>query len=78
MRVATRLRATVENLRIPHLASPAGQVTISIGVASFRPRPGATPENLIEAADAGLYAAKRGGRNRVAVEAPSSLMAAVA
>lgn len=44
MRVATRLRATVENLRIPHLASPAGQVTISIGVASFRPRPGATPQ----------------------------------
>ncbi len=69
-KAASRLRTTIENLRMAHLASPLGHVTISIGVAAFRPQPGVTPERLIEAADAGLYAAKRGGRNRVAVEAP--------
>lgn len=40
-----------------------GRITISIGVATLQP--GDTPETLIERADDCLYAAKRGGRNRV-------------
>jgi diguanylate cyclase len=44
-----------------------GRVTVSIGVATL----GATdsPQSLIERADVCLYAAKRGGRNRVIGEA---------
>jgi diguanylate cyclase len=36
---------------------------MSIGVAALAP--GDTPQSLIERADVCLYAAKRGGRNRV-------------
>jgi len=46
-------RATGENL---------GHITISIGIATYRP--GDTPQSMIERADACLYAAKRAGRNR--------------
>lgn len=40
------------------------RLTVSIGIAHF-PRDGRTPEDIIARADAALYAAKEGGRNRV-------------
>jgi len=40
-------------------------VTVSVGVASLTPHLGDEAERLVEAADAGLYAAKRRGRNAV-------------
>jgi diguanylate cyclase (GGDEF)-like protein len=40
------------------------RLTVSIGIAHF-PRDGATPRELVASADAALYAAKEGGRNRV-------------
>ncbi|KAF1044407.1 GGDEF domain-containing protein [Xylophilus sp.] len=68
-RVAERVRAAVEALRLPHPMSPLGIVTVSVGVVTCRaPRDGAAPgvATLLRAADLALYAAKDGGRNRVA------------
>jgi diguanylate cyclase (GGDEF)-like protein len=60
-----RLRRAVEDLCIAHAASPNGQVTVSVGVASLIPGVAQDAERLVEAADYGLYAAKRRGRNTV-------------
>jgi diguanylate cyclase (GGDEF)-like protein len=57
--VAERIRARVA---IEEFAG--GRITISIGVAEC-PSHGDTPESLIESADAALYEAKDGGRDRV-------------
>jgi len=66
---ANAIREHVAALALPH--APAAHwpmVTLSIGVASFdRARLHEVPA-LIEAADKALYAAKRGGRNRVVVD----------
>jgi diguanylate cyclase (GGDEF)-like protein len=48
----------------------AAEISISIGAAEF-PRHGGSPEGIIAAADAALYQAKRGGRNRL-VQAESA------
>ncbi len=68
--VGERLRRKVEELCIAHPASPCGQVTISVGAAAMIPALGEHPERLVEAADAGLYSAKRRGRNTVVAHAP--------
>lgn len=59
--VAEKLRRLVETWQFPGVARP---VTISTGVATF-PAHGTTRDELVKAADAGLYAAKQSGRNRV-------------
>jgi diguanylate cyclase (GGDEF)-like protein len=41
------------------------EITISIGVAGFVPAVHADPSHLLRRADAALYRAKRGGRDRV-------------
>jgi diguanylate cyclase (GGDEF)-like protein len=63
---AERVRAAVEALDERHAMAAAGRVTVSIGVATVVPTAESTPEQLVAAADAQLYQAKRGGRNRVA------------
>ncbi|HKT41341.1 MAG TPA: diguanylate cyclase, partial [Rhodanobacteraceae bacterium] len=67
MRVAETLRGHVEALALPHPDSPAGScITVSIGVGAACPRDTqASPEALIAAADAAMYAAKVRGRNCV-------------
>ncbi len=64
--VAERIRKNVNDLRLPHAASPvAGKVTVSLGVAALRPNPGISSLDLLHASDVALYSAKRRGRNRV-------------
>jgi diguanylate cyclase (GGDEF)-like protein len=43
-------------------------VTVSVGVACLTPDGDESPQALIEAADASLYAAKRNGRDMVWTE----------
>lgn len=63
--VAERIRASVEALQIPHAASPAGVVTVSIGVAAALPMDGHASELTLQQADKALYRAKDAGRNRI-------------
>ena len=60
--VAERVRARIERIHIPEF----GNLTASIGVASF-PGHATSRAELFRAADDALYAAKRAGRNRVCV-----------
>jgi two-component system, cell cycle response regulator len=62
--VAERLRATVAAMETP-LPALAGEVTVSIGVASTTD----SPRRLLVDADAALYQAKAAGRNRIAATA---------
>jgi diguanylate cyclase (GGDEF)-like protein len=61
---AERVRTAVARLDCGDLL-PGLAVTVSVGVATTGD--GSGPEGLAAAADAALYAAKRGGRNRVCV-----------
>jgi len=66
---AERLRSTMKELTILHQGRSMGMITISLGVAAF-PEHGTSPKELMAAADAALYAAKRSGRDRVEVALP--------
>ena len=63
--VAERARAAVAALRLSHLGSPAGTVTVSIGIAAQPPNRQTTVEQALAAADKQLYEAKGRGRNRI-------------
>ena len=67
--VAEQLRAAIEALAVEHLGNlPSQVVTASFGVATAQVHAQDSPcsaEELIAAADAALYEAKRTGRNRV-------------
>ncbi len=66
LEIGEMVRAAVQNLALPHANSGHRIVTVSVGVASTVPNDVLQPSDLVEAADAGLYIAKRSGRNRVA------------
>jgi diguanylate cyclase (GGDEF)-like protein/PAS domain S-box-containing protein len=66
LRLAQHIRARIEALAIPHAASDAGVVTLSIGMADTRTYPTSDPRMLLTLADERLYHAKRAGRNRIA------------
>jgi diguanylate cyclase (GGDEF)-like protein len=63
--VGERLRARIEEIQIPGF----GSLSASLGIATF-PSHGATRSELVSAADAALYSAKRSGRNRVCIYEP--------
>ena len=66
---AELLRFAFASLNIPHQSSPLGRLTVSIGVAVWRPTMHESAELLIEKADQALYQAKNSGRNQVACAA---------
>jgi diguanylate cyclase (GGDEF)-like protein len=66
---AERIRSKLREMTVIHQGRSLGMVTVSIGVAEV-PVHGTSPKDLIEAADAALYRAKREGRDRVMVADP--------
>ena len=61
---AERIRSKLRELTVLHQGQSLGMVTVSVGVAAL-PEHGTSPKELLEAADAALYCAKRDGRDRV-------------
>jgi diguanylate cyclase (GGDEF)-like protein len=75
--VADRVRAAVEELKLPHGgASCSSVVTVSAGFAAMQPTSDRPATEIIEAADAALRRAKELGRNRVIGDAPPAQPAA--
>ena len=62
--VAERIRVHVEKAAVPCDGENLG-VTISLGVAEFKPGQDRDNKSLIERADKALYLSKATGRNRV-------------
>lgn len=61
-----RVRGKVAALGVPHPGSPAGVVTISVGIAEIGDT-GVSNDDWLRRADAALYRAKQNGRNRVEI-----------
>ncbi|BCR06009.1 hypothetical protein DESUT3_30780 [Desulfuromonas versatilis] len=67
VKVARSIRSLIECYPFPGCETqPGGNVTASLGVASF-PSDGTDSKSLLEMADKALYRAKQEGRNRVCV-----------
>jgi diguanylate cyclase (GGDEF)-like protein len=63
---AERLRLEIADSRVTSAAGTAFSVTVSLGLATLATH-GPTRAKMVAQADAALYAAKRAGRNQVAV-----------
>ncbi|MEQ1638092.1 MAG: GGDEF domain-containing protein [Methylococcales bacterium] len=66
--IAETIRNKIEKARIFRTNSrePIGKITISIGIANYRPHEAI--EAFIDRADSALYLSKQNGRNRVTIE----------
>jgi len=68
LKLAERVRKSVEDLNIPHISSAIkNSVTISLGVATVYKDTITAPEQIISLADIALYNAKEDGRNKTNV-----------
>jgi len=63
--IAERIRADIENAKIPCPDGSNTSLTISIGVHTLEPAHGSSIDTFLSFADKALYAAKNAGRNRV-------------
>ena len=58
------IRSKLREMTVHHQGQSLGMITVSVGAAAF-PRHGSSPKELLAAADAALYEAKKRGRDRV-------------
>jgi diguanylate cyclase (GGDEF)-like protein len=63
---AEKIREAIAQITLSYNSQSLGDLTASLGVASF-PHHGTTGNAVIQAADAALYRAKAAGRNQVVV-----------
>ncbi|PWK10302.1 GGDEF domain-containing protein [Tumebacillus permanentifrigoris] len=73
LRVANRIRTTIEHHRFKLPSGQDIQVTVSLGLSQSTPEVPLTAYELVDLADEGLYLAKRSGRNRVCCFQPTDM-----
>jgi diguanylate cyclase (GGDEF)-like protein len=79
IQIVTDMLIAVRACAIPHEGSAHGIVTVSAGIASYNPaRRDADSTQLVEKADAALYAAKALGRNAFTVHAATETASSAA
>lgn len=69
---AERIRSRLREMTVLHQGQSLGMVTVSVGVAAL-PQHGTSPKELLAAADAALYRAKKDGRDRVVAAEPPQM-----
>ncbi|WP_273726966.1 diguanylate cyclase [Brucella gallinifaecis] len=68
METAREIQLQIQTLNIPHQSSEIStNVTVSIGVASAKTRPGMSGSLWLQHADHELYSSKKSGRNQIAL-----------
>ncbi|MCX7279376.1 MAG: diguanylate cyclase [Burkholderiales bacterium] len=65
LQIAEAVRQALQDLALPHVGSPLGVLTASLGVALLVPGPDVAMGSLVQLADRALYQAKAQGRNQV-------------